>query len=495
MLQFHLWVKNRNFGGIVKKVLHSFLMMIFLGTATTSQAAVPKETEVYPVVVMGGGVGALTSSIYLQRAGINTVVIEGETPGGAIAQSPMVHNWPGEIEIEGQDLVDKIRNHAEVNGAKILSQEVISVDFSERPLKITTKDLYTQKTHTIYANSCIIATGATPKLLGIPGENDYWTKGVYSCAVCDGSLYKNKTVAVIGGGDSAVLEADYLSHIAKKVYLILRSDKFRAVEVLRRDQLLKKPNVEVLYNTQLLEIKGNKERVTHIIMKTPKNPKKHLDLDAVFVAIGARPNSQIFQDQLEIDKNGYILLKDGQATSIPGVFAVGDIVDPVVKQAVSAAGDGAKAALRVENYLATANLPKSQSSRKTPTIQGKPLRRVPKVKATSVSHSSGVKEISSKREFHRLIANKNQPVVVDFYSPYCGPCRKLSPEFDQVAEKYQGQINFVKVNTAKFSELAESYNVYGVPTVIIFEKGKESQRKTGLAGIRKMLDNLDSMAK
>jgi len=463
----------------MKKYLYSFLILLMGGFSPLMQAETSQE-KIHPVVILGGGVGALTSATYLERAGIHTIVIEGDTPGGAISQSPTVHNWPGEIEIDGQVLVEKIRSQAQTNGAEILSQKVINVDFSKRPFTITTTDLYdAEKKHTFQANTCIIALGSKPRLLGIPGEHNYWTRGVYSCAVCDGALYKDKTVAVIGGGDSAVLEADYLSKIAKKVYIVLRSNQFRTVEILRKEELIKKPNVEVLYNAKIQEIAGNGQRATHLELSTARK----LPIDGVFVAIGSTPNTQLFQDKLKLDSNGYIHLTKDQSTSVPGVYAIGDIVDPIYKQAISAAGDGAKAALQVEHDLAT--LPQQKTL---------PLSQ-PKVVQTAHNPTGKVEELKSKEEFHSIIQDRSMPVVFDFYSPSCGPCRRLSPELDNYAKTYSGKIRFIKVNVTEYPDLAGNYNIYGVPTILVFDhNGNKIHQATGLDEIHKVFKNLDEIA-
>lgn len=461
----------------MKKYIYGILTVLLCGAALPIQAEAQKENEVKPVVIIGSGIGALTSSVYLQRAGIPTLVIEGQTPGGAISQSPSVHNWPGELEISGEELVEKVRNQALQNGAEIVSEEVTDVDFSKRPLKVTTRDVFdTKKVRTIEARSVIVAMGSMPRLLGVPGESGekgYWTKGVYSCAVCDGGLYKDRTVAVIGGGDSAVIEADYLSNIAKKVYLVLRSGDFRSVEVLRKNKLIEKKNVEVLYNTKVSEIKGDGHQVTHLNLST----EKELQVDGVFVAIGATPNSNIFEGQLELDKQGYIVLKEGQKTSQQGVFAIGDVVDPFFKQAISASGDGAKAALQVEHYLATQPV-------------GSPVRGSPHVKLAS---SGEAIEVTSTDEFYAQVNDSSTPLLVDFYSPFCGPCRQLSSKIDAAAAKYQGKVRVIKVNVTQFSDLAGSYNVYAVPTVMLFQDGKVTDQGTGLEKGEKILDKLESI--
>lgn len=482
---------HSSIGMVMRKFTAFILSLVTPFTAMHAEKAPNEET--YPVVILGGGVGALTSAIYLQRAGIHAVVIEGQNPGGAIAQSPMVNNWPGEMEIDGSTLVEKIRTQAETNGAEILLQEVTSVDFSKQPYLITTQDLNDEKVqHKIRANTCIIATGATPKFLGIPGEygeNSYWTRGVYSCAVCDGALYKDRTVAVIGGGDSALLEAEYLSKIAKKVYLLVRSGDFRSTESLRKNQLLQKTNVEVRYHTQVKEVQGDGNKVTSLVIKGADKKESKLPVDGVFIAIGANPNSKLFKGQLDIDTQGYIVLKQQQQTSRPGVFAIGDVVDPIYKQAISAAGDGAKAALQAERYLAT--LPDIKRVNNTASLA---VSAPAKAEVVLVKDSQEeVIEVTSMDQLDQEINSSTLPLLVDFYSPYCGPCRKLAPIFEQTAGKYKGRIRFVKVNVSKVTSVSSAYNIYGIPTIIVFKNGKEVDRRTGGTQINPLMNNLDNL--
>lgn len=450
-----------------------------LGAAEVSQPA--------PVVILGGGIGALTSAIYLQRAGVQSIVIEGQNPGGAIAQSPHVQNWPGEIEIDGQSLIEKVRNQAEVNGAKILNEEAISVDFSKRPFKVTTREILAKdKQSTLLASSVIIATGSAPKLLGVEGESDYWAHGVYTCATCDGSLFKNQIVAVIGGGDTAILEAEYLSKIAKKVYIVVRSKNFRTSETLRKQLLLKHSNVEVLYDTKVEKIEGDGSKVTSLVLNTPDKQKK-LEVNAVFLAIGSTPNTRLFQGQLDLDNQGYIVLKDAQQTSQQGIYAIGDVVDPVYKQAISAAGDGAKAALQVERELgAVVTVPN--------------VKEQPKLVRTAVqkiaNNESALIELSSPAQLLEELSNTSTPVLVDFYSPYCGPCRKIAPQIKQAATSYAGKIKFLKANISELNQLTSQYNLIGVPTVIVFNtQGKEIDRRVGPDQINSLLNSLDNLAK
>ncbi len=309
------------------------------------------ELSKVDVIVLGGGIGSLTSALYLARAGIVPTVIEGPSPGGLITQSHSVQNWPGEMEISGTKLADKVRAQVEANGAKLYQEEVVAVDFSKRPYLITTRGIGEEETTQRQANSVIIALGSKPNFLSIPGEQTYWGRGISNCAVCDGSLYRNAKVGIVGGGDAAVLEALYLSNIAKEVTVFIRKDAFRGIEETRIQALKAKSNIKVLYNTQLQEVKGTKDKLNAVVLKTSDKPAYDFPLDGLFLAIGSTPNSSLFKGALELDPQGYIVLKNDQETSIPGVYAMGDIVDPVYKQAITAAGDGAKAALQAERHL------------------------------------------------------------------------------------------------------------------------------------------------
>jgi len=319
-----------------------FFILIFFLTSALSYGG-------EDVVILGGGVGGMSSALYLSRAGLKPIIIEGNNPGGLIAQSHKVQNWPSEIEIAGYELAEKIKKQALSSGVEFFEGMVTSVNFNEKPYTVEVTNFNGDK-KILKAKSCIIAMGTTPNLLKIKGESTFWGKGVTNCAVCDGPLYRNKKVAIVGGGDSALLEAEYLSDIAKDVYVFVRKKSFKVVEHKRFQKLQKKKNVKIFYESTLQEIHGDQDTVTHIDVKT-KNKTKTLDVDGVFLAIGSKPNTSIFKGQIKLDKKGYILLGKDQETSKEGVYAVGDIVDPVFKQAISAAGDGAKAALQAIDHL------------------------------------------------------------------------------------------------------------------------------------------------
>lgn len=427
------------------------------------------------VVVLGSGVGALTSALYIARAGMTPVVIEGSQPGGLISQSHLVQNWPGEMEISGLELVQKMREQVEANGAIFLSSEVKEIDFSRRPFTIRVQDIFRKKERVIQADACIIAMGSQPNYLGIEGESAYWGQGVTNCAVCDGPLYRGKTVAVVGGGDSALLETDYLSKIAKEVQLFVRRDEFRTVEDKRKDEILAKPNVKVNFLTTVDAIFGDGEKVVSVWTKKGEE-EEEIPVDGVFLAIGSQPNTKIFKGKLKLDEGGYIALTNDQQTSVEGVFAIGDIVDPVYKQAISAAGDGAKAALQAERFVA----------RDGPCVMD--LARFDLQEA----EKGRVREVESLEQFENEISQNDVPVLVDFYANWCGPCKRLSPMFDSWAQDYAGKVFFLKVNVDDFRVLSKKYRITGMPTLLMFENGKVVQRKVGTGQIAKFVDGLES---
>lgn len=303
------------------------------------------------VILLGGGIGSLTSAIYLSRAGLKPVVLEGPSPGGLIIQSHSVQNWPGEMEISGTKLADKVRAQAKANGASLLLEEVVAVDFSKRPFEITSRGVGEKITQKRLSDTVIIAMGTKPNLLGVPGEDTYWGKGISNCATCDGSLYRGKRVAVVGGGDAAVVEALYLSNIAKEVTVFVRKNAFKGIEETRLQTLQKKKNVTIVLQSAVVEVLGTSDLLTGVKIKTVGKPDYIFPIDGLFLAVGSTPNSDLFKGILELDAQGYIVVKNGQETSIPGVYAIGDIVDPVYKQAITAAGDGAKAALQAERFM------------------------------------------------------------------------------------------------------------------------------------------------
>lgn len=448
----------------MKKILCFLNLLILLPTAPLRAEVIEQE---HPVVILGGGVAALTSAVYLSRAGITPIVITGPSVGGTITQSSSVQNWPGEISISGSELGEKVRRQAEANGAIIQPETVVSVDFSKRPFLITTKKVIGSQEDLIRykAHSVIIALGSTPNYLGVPGEAEssgHLSPGVYTCAVCDGFLYKDKAVAVVGGGDSALIEAEYLSNIASKVHILVRKDSFRAGEKQRLKELLSNPKIQVHYNTIVKQIKSEQGKLSQLLISDGKNSQE-LPVDALFLAIGAQPNTELFRGQLELDPSGYIVLKKHQQTSIEGIYAMGDVADPEFKQAISAAGDAAKAALQAREFLAS-HVQKEQS-----------LARAEKEREIR-----GVIDIKSKAQFIKELKNAQGPIFADFYSTHCGPCKIFSPVYDDWAKHYGNKITFLKINADIAPELFRDYQIQAVPTLLIFDpKGNVVRKSCG----------------
>lgn len=305
----------------------------------------------HKLIILGSGPAGYTAAVYAARANLKPVLITGMEQGGQLMTTTDVDNWPGDIEgLQGPALMERMQKHAERFDTQIIFDHIIEAHFQERSLKLKSDNAeYT-------CDALIIATGASARYLGIPSEQTFRGKGVSACATCDGFFYRSKKVAVIGGGNTAVEEALYLSNIAAEVTLIHRRDKFRAEKILI-EKLKEKNNVKIIYDAVLEEILGDHTGVTKIkISNVKNNTTELLELTGVFIAIGHNPNTKIFQGQLDMNESGYIKTKGGQAgaataTNIPGVFAAGDVADHIYRQAITSAGFGCMAALDAEKYL------------------------------------------------------------------------------------------------------------------------------------------------
>ena len=308
------------------------------------------EQRQIKLLILGSGPAGYTAALYAARANLSPVLIAGLQKGGQLTTTTDVDNWPGDVHgLQGPDLMDRMLAHVEQFNTEVISDHIHTANLSTKALVLTGDQ-------SIYScDALVIATGASAKYLGIPSEDKYKGRGVSACATCDGFFYRDADVAVIGGGNTAVEEALYLSNIAKKVVVIHRRDKFRAEKILV-DRLLKKKNVTIMWNSILDEVLGDKTGVTGIKIKNTLDKKtENLLLKGVFIAIGHLPNTKLFEGQLDM-KNGYITTKSGlngqaTSTSIPGVFAAGDVSDHVYRQAVTSAGNGCMAALDAEAYL------------------------------------------------------------------------------------------------------------------------------------------------
>jgi thioredoxin reductase (NADPH) len=316
------------------------------------QAEIREETKKpvtkrrFDVIIIGAGPAGYTAAIYTSRAKRDTLVISGNLPGGQLMLTSEVENYPGFSEgIFGPELMTAMRKQTERMGTIIIDDEVVNVDFGHKPFKILT---YSEEYE---SDAVIIATGASPRKLGITGEQEFSAKGVSYCATCDGPFFKNQEIIVAGGGDSAMEEAIFLTKFAKNVHVVHRRDKLRASKIMQ-DRAFENNKIKFHWDSAIEEIKGN-EKVSQITIKNlTTNEKEILQAGAVFVAIGHEPNTKLFKGQIELDKQGYIVLKNNTKTSVEGVFAAGDVHDHKYRQAVTAAGFGCMAAIDVDRYLA-----------------------------------------------------------------------------------------------------------------------------------------------
>jgi len=304
------------------------------------------------VLIVGAGPAGYAAAVYAARANLNPVMISGLEEGGQLMTTTDVDNWPGDSDgLQGPDLMARMKAHALQFNTEIINDHITSVDFSKRPFSLEGGE----KSYT--ADAVIISTGATAKYLGLESEEAYKGKGVSACATCDGFFYRGQKVAVIGGGNTAVEEALYLSNIAEHVTIVHRRDKFRSEKILS-DKLMEKAsngNISIEWNHNLEEVLGDEMGVTGLRLKGTDGSTKEIDVHGVFIAIGHTPNTGIFEGQLEIN-NGYIQVKAGlegnaTQTSVEGVFAAGDVADHVYRQAVTSAGSGCMAALDAERFL------------------------------------------------------------------------------------------------------------------------------------------------
>lgn len=296
--------------------------------------------ELYDVIIIGGGPGGLTAGIYSKRAAQKTLLIEKGYPGGQLASTDIVENWPGIEQIGGAELAENMIAHAKSYDLEILQEEVVSVvpGSHHHTVQLANGDVY-------FSHTVIIAVGGSPKELHIPGEKEFYGKGVSYCAVCDGFFYRNKTVVVVGGGDSATEESLYLAKIAKHVYLVHRRDSFRA-ERMTQDKVLSNDNITVIWNTVVTSVVGDVSGVTAVNLKNTKTAEpKQLATDGVFVFIGFKPNNQLVPSGTPLDKDGYVVTDCKGETNTPGIFVIGDLRLKYAKQVVVAAGEGATAAL------------------------------------------------------------------------------------------------------------------------------------------------------
>jgi thioredoxin reductase (NADPH) len=421
------------------------------------------KKNIVDIAVLGSGPAGLSAALYGARLGFNTLIISGNEPGGQLTKTSYVENWPGSKKILGQKIIDNLSNQAKAFGADYLFDKVTNIDLSSWPYTLSTEE-----GRTLYAQTVIIATGATPKTLGVPGEQEYWGKGVTTCAICDAPFYKGKDVVVIGGGDSAIEEATQLSAYAKKITILVRKPAMRASYAMQK-HIQNIPSINVVHNVAVQKIVGNGSDVTGIELKNNETGKVYtMPTDGVFLAIGHEPTTQLFKGKINLDKQGYVTLHNrSQATSVPGVFAAGDVEDDHYRQAGVASGHGISAALDASTFLNEIGFNKQVSQE---------LTRKGSYFDDFAYEKVEVPHIDSVEAFKKDVLSASGVSILDFYADYCPSCVQMLPIVDSVAAKLEGKVKFFKVDVNKKSakDLVRHLSVPKVPYLIVFKDGQQA---------------------
>jgi thioredoxin reductase (NADPH) len=482
------------------------------------------KKNIATTIVIGSGPAGCAAALYCSRMGGNVVVISGRKYGGQLMTTSLVENWPGIIGLQGPAIMQVAKNQAEGYGAMFLDQDVLSIDTSSWPFKVILDD-----ERFFYTFSIILATGSNHKSLGCKGENEYWAKGVSTCAICDGPIYKDKDVIVVGGGDSACEEALQLSAHAKSIKLLVRSSKMRASSSMRK-RVENSKKIEIIYNIQIKEIKGNDKKVTEVICEKEGGEKINFSISAVFIAIGHTPNTSLVKRIVETDENGLIICQErSQKTSFPGIFAAGDVANNY-RQAGIASGEGIKAALDVHQFLqenlinddfilknndiwitkkslAVDNaereaqkdvvckdgvcylvqpLNKPEIKENVEKIE-KAVETVLKEEEKSSKKINLIKDISSLSEFNLLYKEyKNQYYLLDLYTLQCPACKKIKNSFSEYV-KLENSIPIFTVNIGNIYQVQDLFDVSSVPTIILMYGNKEIAKKVGYMDTKELI--------
>ncbi len=428
------------------------------------------------LVIIGSGPAGFTAAIYAGRANLKPVVFEGYErggiPGGQLMTTTEVENYPGFPQgITGPQLMDRMKAQAVRWGAELYTEDVISVDLSQRPFTVKS-DEREVKTHAI-----VIATGATAKRLNLPSEAKYWSNGVSACAICDGAspIFKGAELVVIGAGDTAAEEGIYLTKYGNHVHLLVRRDEMRASKAMQQ-RVLEHPKITVHWNTEAVDVFGS-DRMEGVKIKNNKTGEEtDLPAGGLFYAIGHTPNTDIFQGQLKLDDKGYIVTEDFVKTNVEGVYAVGDVQDHEFRQAVTAAGSGCMGAMLAERWLAEHNLAQEFSqheeeakSQETETEDAADTEETFDINATH--HVGGF-------ALRKLYHESDRLIMVKYASPTCGPCHSLKPILQKVVDGYDGKIHYVEIDIEQDPDIAENAGIVGTPTIQFFkDKGLVKELK------------------
>ena len=430
-----------------------------------------KELKTENLVIVGSGPAGYTAAIYAARANLQPLLLtgfeKGGIPGGQLMTTTFVENFPGFPNgVQGPELMDLIKAQAVRWGTKLIEEDAISIDLSKRPFSIVTS------TQTIKASSLIISTGASANRLGLKNEKLFWSKGISACAICDGATpqFRNEELAVVGGGDSACEEAEYLTKYGSHVHLLVRSKKLKASAAMA-DRVKANSNITIHWETELLDVMGNEWLEKLKVKRNKHNEVDEILAKGLFYAIGHTPNTSLFTNQIEKDSKGYLLTKPGRPeTSLEGVYAAGDVADSEWRQGVTAAASGCKAALAAERWLAQNKL--STLIKRDELEPSKAERK--QTLEISNEYNFDPNKIWQKGSYalRKLYHETEKPLFVIYTSTSCGPCHILKPQLNRVLEESKGKAIGVEIDIENDQDIAKQAEVSGTPTVHLF-KNKE----------------------